>query len=168
MNAAWSYFWPCFAIGLVVGLLVGVFALHRWPKRKRNIALGSGAIAAIALALIWHGPLGGADRFAFRVERAAREALDYYELPKVTATLHRNPLSRVLILRGPADDFQRSELPRLFSQLPSVSRAQWGTSPAGTPLMAEGSAMAVLGFLVGLFLAYLIELHRRYNAQWNW
>ena len=28
--------------------------------------------------------------------------------------------------------------------------------------------IAVLGFLFGLLLAYLIELHRRYNAQWNW
>jgi 4-amino-4-deoxy-L-arabinose transferase-like glycosyltransferase len=168
MSVLWSYFWPCFAIGLVVGVLVGVFAFHRWPRRKRNLALGSGAIAAIALTLVWHGPLGGADRFASRVERAAREALDYYELPKVSATLHRNPLSRRLILSGPADDFQRSEVPRLFSQLPGVSRAQWGPSPAGAPLMLEGATVAVLGFLFGLFLAYLIELHRRYNSQWNW
>jgi hypothetical protein len=26
----------------------------------------------------------------------------------------------------------------------------------------------VLGFLFGLLLAYLIELRRRYNAQWTW
>ena len=123
MNVLWSYFWPCFAIGLVVGVLVGVFAFHRWPKRKRNLALGSGAIAAVALALVWHGPLGGADRFASRVERAADEALNYYEVPTIHASLHRGPLSRRLILAGTADDFQRSELPRLFSQLPGVSRA---------------------------------------------
>jgi hypothetical protein len=52
--------------------------------------------------------------------------------------------------------------------LPGVSKAQWGNDPGGTPLMVEGSAIAVLGFLFGLLLAYLIELHRRYNAQWNW
>ena len=34
--------------------------------------------------------------------------------------------------------------------------------------LVEGGAIAVLGFLFGLLLAYLIELHRRYNAQWNW
>jgi len=168
MNVLWSYFWPCFAIGLVVGVLVGVFAFHRWPKRKRNLALGSGAIATVALALVWHGPLGGADRFASRVERAADEALNYYEVPTIHASLHRGPLSRRLILAGTADDFQRSELPRLFSQLPGVSRAQWGTSPGGPPLMLEGTAVAILGFLFGLLLAYLIELHRRYNAQWKW
>jgi 4-amino-4-deoxy-L-arabinose transferase-like glycosyltransferase len=168
MNVLLSYFWPCFAVGLVVGVLVGVFAFHRWPRRKRNIALILGAIVSIALALTWHGPLGGADRFAFRVERAAREALDYYEVPKIHAALHRGPLSRRLILTGPSDDFQHSELPRLFSQLPGVAKAQWGTSPGGLPLMVEGSAVAVLGFLFGLLLAYLIELHRRYNAQWKW
>jgi hypothetical protein len=26
----------------------------------------------------------------------------------------------------------------------------------------------VVGFLFGLLVAYLIELRRRYNAQWNW
>jgi len=167
MNVLWSYFWPCFAIGLVIGVLVGVFAFHRWPRRKRNAALASGVLASVALTLIWHGPLGGADRLTFRVERAAREALDYYEVPKVHAALHRGPLSRRLILTGPSDDFQHSELPRLFNQLPGVTKAQWGTSP-GVPLMVEGSAIALLGFLFGLLLAYLIELHRRYNAQWNW
>ena len=76
---------------------------------------------------------------------------------------------RTLVLSGkPATDFQRTELVRLFSQLPGVGRAQWENSPAGTPLVVEGAAIAVLGFLFGLLLAYLIELHRRYNAQWNW
>jgi membrane associated rhomboid family serine protease len=36
------------------------------------------------------------------------------------------------------------------------------------PLIAEGAAGAVLGFLFGLLLAYLVELRRRYNAQYNW
>jgi len=168
MSVLWSYFWPCFAIGLVIGVLVGVFAFHRWPRRKRNVSLGLGTAAAIALTLIWHGPLGGAERFASQVERAAQTALKYYEVPKVHAALHRGPLSRRLILTGPSDDFQRGEIPRLFSQLPGVSKAQWGTSPGGVPLMVEGAAVAVLGFLFGLLLAYLIELHRRYNAQWSW
>lgn len=169
MNALWSYFWPCFAIGLVVGILVGVYAFHRWPTRKRTIALALGALVAIALTLAWHGPLGAADRFAAQVDRTARAGLDYYETPAIKGMLHRDPLSRTLVLTGtPATDFQRTELARLFSQLPGVSRAQWGNSPAGTPLMAEGAAVAVLGFLFGLLLAYLVDLHRRYNAQWNW
>jgi ABC-type lipoprotein release transport system permease subunit len=35
-------------------------------------------------------------------------------------------------------------------------------------LLVEGLFAAVLGFLLGLLLAYLVELRRRYNAQWNW
>jgi len=169
MSVLLPYFWPCFAIGLVVGVIVGVFAFHKWPRRKRNLALAIGVVFAIAIALVWHGPLGAADRLAAQVDRTARTGLNYYETPNIQGTLHRNPLSRTLVLTGtPATDFQRTELARLFSQLPGVSKAQWGNSPAGTPLMVEGAAIAVLGFLFGLLLAYLIELHRRHNAQWNW
>lgn len=169
MSVLMPYFWPCFAIGLVVGVIIGVFAFHKWPRRKRNFALGIGAVVAVALALVWHGPLGAADRFTIAVEKTARTGLNYYETSNIQGRLHRNPLSRTLVLTGkPATTFQRSELARLFSQLPGVSRAQWSNSPSGTPLMVEGAAIAVLGFLFGLLLAYLIELHRRYNAQWNW
>jgi hypothetical protein len=35
-------------------------------------------------------------------------------------------------------------------------------------LILEGTAVAIVGFLLGLVLAYLVELRRRYNAQWNW
>ena len=105
---------------------------------------------------------------AGHVERTAREALDYYEMPKVTAHLHRHPLTRTLVLSGAADDFQTSELARLLSQLPGVSGARWTETPSGPPLIAEAAAVSVLGFLFGLLLAYLVELRRRYNAQWNW
>jgi hypothetical protein len=35
-------------------------------------------------------------------------------------------------------------------------------------LIAEGGIAAILGFLLGLLVAYLMELRRRFNAQWNW
>ena len=63
MSVLMPYFWPCFSIGLVVGVIIGVFAFHKWPSRKRNIALGIGAVVAVCLAFVWHGPLGAADRF---------------------------------------------------------------------------------------------------------
>jgi len=166
MSLLFDYFWPAFAAGLVIGLLVGIYAFRR--RARRNAALAIGIVVTLGAAALWHGPLGAANRFTATVERQAREALVYYEMPKVTAHLHRAPLTRRLILTGKADDFQTSELARLFSQLPGVSSAQWTEAPAGPPLILEGTAAAILGFLLGLLLAYLIELRRRYNAQWNW
>ena len=184
MNALWSYFWPVFGAGLPVGAVAGLIAFRApkirsedqsaedstliadW-KRRRTLTLGIGLAASLAAAALWHGPLGGADRFSQKVDRIARQVLDYYEMTKVTGHLHRDPLSRRLDLSGPADDFQRSELVRLMSQLPGVSNAQW-SERGGAPLIVEGLGVSLLGFLIGLVLAYLVELRRRYNAQWNW
>jgi hypothetical protein len=118
--------------------------------------------------MLWHGPLGAADRLSTQVERIARQVLVDYEAPNgVTVHIHHGPLTRQLILSGPSNDFQRAETARLLSQIPGVSYATWAES-AGVPLIVEGAAVALLGFLSGLVLAYLAELRRRYNAQWNW
>ena len=98
MNALWSYFWPLLAAGLVIGAIAGSFGFRRRGRSAK--ALAAGIAASIAAAALWHGPLGAADRFTARVERGARQALDYYEMTKVTAHLHRAPLTRTLILRG--------------------------------------------------------------------
>jgi hypothetical protein len=166
MNALWSYFWPAFAIGLLIGVLTGIFAFRRSAKRVALLAAGS--LLAIAAATLWHGPLGAADRFTIGVERIARQALVDYDAPAgITAQIQHGPLTRELILSGPANDFQRAEAARLLSQIPGVSRAVW-TPRVSVPLIVEGAAVGVAGFLLGLLLAYLVELRRRYNAQWNW
>jgi hypothetical protein len=184
MNVLWTYFWPIFAAGLVCGVIGGTIGFrlrivrtkdrphepifHRPPNRRRNLVLIGGAAASIALAMLWHGPFGAADRFTAEVERSARQTLDFYEMSEISAHLHHGPLTRTLVLTGPADDFQTSELVRIMSQLPGVSSARWSSSGGGPPLIAEAAAVAVLGFLFGLLLAYLVELRRRYNAQWTW
>jgi len=165
MSFLWSYFWPCFAVGLLVGGLIGTIAFRH--RSRRNAALAVGIFLSLFLAGLWHGPLGAADRFRVQVEHDARAVLDHYEMTQVTAHLHRGPLSRRLVLTGPADDFQTTELVRLMGELPGVSSAQW-TNDTGVPLIAEGLAVAMIGFLFGLALAYLNELRRSHNAQWNW
>ena len=89
-------------------------------------------------------------------------------MPQVQARLHRGPLSRRLVLTGQADDFQREELVRIMSEVPGVSTATWDKSAAGIPLIVEAALAALAGFLIGLLLAYVAELRRRYNAQWKW
>lgn len=165
MSPLWDYVWPLLVAGLVIGAVAATIGFRRG---RWKLAIAVGFVVTIGAAALWHGPLGAADRFAGRVDRMARESLDYYEMTAVTAQLHRGPLTRRLILTGPADDFQRGELVRLFSQVPGVSGATWRHEPGGLPLIAEGALAAILGFLVGAGLAYLMELRRRYNAQWNW
>jgi len=166
MNPLWSYFWPLFTAGLVLGAIAGLVGFRRKGKTAAPLAIG--AAAALTAAALWHGPLGAADRLTTRVERNARQVLDYYEMSKVSAQLHRDPLTRTLVLSGPADDFQTSELVRVMSQLPGVGNARWTDKPGRPPLIAEAGTIAMLGFLFGLLLAYLVELRRRYNAQWTW
>lgn len=164
MNAFWAYFWPIFALGLILGGVGGLFWLHR----HRPLFLVIAAVLTLAGAAIWHGPLGAADRLAASVDSAAGAALVDWEMSQVQAHLHRAPLTRRLMLSGPADDFQRGQLVVILSQIPGVSRATWSADEAGPPLIVEALLDSVAGFLVGLLLAYLIELRRRYNAQWKW
>ncbi len=164
MNTLWAYFWPVLSTGLLAGGLGGLFGF----RRQRRLPLIIAGLVALAAAALWHGPLGAANRLTTTIERQARQALDHYEMTKVTAHLHRSPLTRRLVLSGPADDFQTSELARLLSQLPGVSGVRWSDRGGGFPLVAEGELAAMLGFLGGLLIAYLIELRRRYNAEWTW
>ena len=36
------------------------------------------------------------------------------------------------------------------------------------PLFVEAFAVALVSFIAGLVLAYLVELRRRSNAEWKW
>ncbi len=166
MNALWSYFWPALGLGMVAGIIAGSIAYRR--RKARVIALVAGLASAIGLAALWHGPAGGANRFSTSVERGIRQTLTYYEMTQVTGQLHHDPLTRRVLLSGEADDFQRSELVRLMNQVPGVSGTAWSSDGGGLPLVVEGGLVAVLGFLFGLLLAYLVELRRRYNSQWKW
>lgn len=90
-----------------------------------------GIAASLASTALWHGPLGAGERMAARAEITARRTLDYYELPMIQARMERHPMSRRIILSGPADDFQRSELVRIMDQIPGVLDAAW--DPASLP-----------------------------------
>jgi hypothetical protein len=90
-----------------------------------------GVAATLGSTALWHGPLGAGERLAARAETTARRTLDYYDLPMIQARMERGPLSRRLILSGPADDFQRSELVRILDDVPGVLDVRW--DPASLP-----------------------------------
>lgn len=92
---------------------------------KRATILIGGFAATLGVGALWHGPLGAGERFAAKVEHAARATLDSYEMTSVEARLQRHPLQRRLLLSGPADDFQRREIVRLLETIPGVSEARW-------------------------------------------
>ncbi len=102
---------------------------------NRAVIFLAGIAATLAFAGLWHGPLGAGERLATRAEKIARATLDYNELPAVSARLARDPLTRVIILSGPADAFQRSELVRIMGKVPGVEAARW--DPASLPQEAR-------------------------------
>src|SRR6186997_456211 len=95
---------------------------------NRTSILAIGIATAIGATWIWHGPLGAGDRFAAGVEGRARAMLDHYEMVHVQARLERGPLTRRVILSGPADDFQRREIKRMVEAQPGVAEAAWSPS----------------------------------------
>ena len=135
--------------------------------RKRTTFL-AGVAATLAIGALWHGPLGAGGRMGARVEAEARQMLVDWEMTAVSARVENAPLARQIVLDGPADDFQRSELKRLVKLLPSVSGARWANEPrrASVPLIIEAELAALAGFLIGLLIAYLGELRRR-SRQWD-
>jgi hypothetical protein len=90
-----------------------------------------GLATVIGFTALWHGPLGAGDRLAQVSEASARQTLDAYEMPMIQAKMQRGPLSRRLILSGPADDFQRAELVRILDETPGVLEVRW--DPASLP-----------------------------------
>lgn len=137
---------------------------------KRNTALGIGIAATLAAAFLWHGPGGAGERFAGSIDRTMRTTLDHYEMQPVTARLQRGPLTRRLMLDGPADDFQRSEIKRIGLDVPGVSAAHWAgpRSPSfALPMLAEVMLMALACFAIGVVLAYIAALRRRSREAYS-
>lgn len=92
---------------------------------NRRILLLAGVAATVAFSALWHGPFGAGDRLAGEAETSARATLVKYELPMIQARMQRGPLARRLVLSGPADDFQRSELVRILDEAPGVLEVRW-------------------------------------------
>ncbi len=168
MTVLTDYFWPGVAIALALGAIANTIVFRKPGAATRRWRwLGGCYLFALAAMAIWSGPLGAADRLAKSIETTARTTMDDFEMTQVSATLQRAPLTRRLVLTGPVDDFQARELVRVISAVPGAHDATW-IKGRYLPLLAEAALLQLVGFLLGMLLAYLVEAHRRYNAQWNW
>ena len=98
-------------------------------KRRHFLLIGIAAV--LATGALWHGPLGASERLVRQAEASARRTLDRYEMPMIQARMQRDPISRRLILSGPADAFQRGELVRILDETPGVLEVRW--DPASLP-----------------------------------
>ncbi|WP_114227294.1 MULTISPECIES: hypothetical protein [Sphingomonas] len=95
-----------------------------------------GAVATLAVAELFHGPLGASARLKADIEGHAQRLLTANDMTQIQAHLADTPLSRTLILSGPADDFQRGLLAEGMAALPGVAKVEWdpGSLPVETKL----------------------------------
>jgi len=168
MSLLWDLYWPVVVAAAVAGVIAGAFGFRR--KRRGRRALAAGLAVILAAAWLWHGPLGAGSKFASAAERQTRQVLVDFEMAPVQAVVERSPVTRTLVLNGPADDFQRAELVRILNDVVGIGAVHWTDRPAPfmLPLLLEVELAALLGFGFGLLLAFLLELRRRSNAQWSW
>ena len=123
-----------------------------------------GLAAVLLLAWLHHGPLGNGQRFVDRLESGARAAIVQSELPGISVTMQRDPLARVAILAGPANDFQRNGmgsqkgLTQMVDDVPGMAMARWADEPQSgfvLPLLAESCLIALVAYAISLALAWL-------------
>ena len=130
---------------------------------KRFATLGLGLVATLAATLLWHGPGGAGGRLGRSLDHIERAMLDHAEMQMVGSRIQHDPLTRRIILDGPADDFQRSELKRMSEELPGIATAHWTgfvDPDRQLPLLAEVALMALACFAAGVILAYVAALRR--------
>ena len=130
---------------------------------RSNHALAIGFAATAASAVLWHGPGGAGERFATRSDHDVRRMLDYFEMQQVDGHIQRHPIARRILYKGPADEFQRTELVRIGESLPGIGEARWSPAKPLTyplPLIVEALAMALGSFLAGITIAYVASFGR--------
>lgn len=129
-----------------------------------------GLIAVALMTWVSHGPLGNGERLIDDLERRARATVAETQLPGIDVRLGRDPLSRVATLSGTADSFQREGQGSLkgindrVAQVPGISGITWTDEPSEErmiPLLAESLALTILGYLVGLAIAWVFWGRKR-------
>lgn len=96
-----------------------------------------GLAATVASAWIFHGPAGNGQRLIDGLNAQVQPLVAKQELPTVSASFGRDPLTRDLRLRGEANGFQRGRFVEILqeAQIPGVRSVGW--DPASRPVAEE-------------------------------
>ena len=146
MNPWWSYFWPIIGIGLACGMVAGAIGFRR--AGPAQCGGGGRRLAALAGAVLWHGPFEGANRFTEQVERmCAPDARQLRDDAGDRAAAPRAP--------HPAADpcpvrptiFSAASWCASWAACPGSAAAAGPTAGGGLPLIAEGAIAALAAFL---------------------
>ena len=104
-----------------------------------------GLAAAFALGWLAYAPLGQGEAFADQLDSDLQRVLGAIEVPGVTGSVQRDPLTRTALLSGPANCFQRrgdasfegerdGTFPGLDQRVltvPGLARLEWTNPPPG-------------------------------------
>lgn len=155
--------------------------MSRWLKLLIGLA------ASLLAAWLSYGPLGRGAAFIDRLEADAKAVVERVKtenrLPGVAVRMSREPLARMAILSGPANDLQRcgtvifsgpdagctpreQDVPGLngrVGDVPGMAGVLWVDEPSRriVPLLAECLALAALAWLIGLGIGWLVFRPRR-------
>ena len=136
-----------------------------WP-----VKLLAGLVAVLIMGWAWHGPAGRGEAFAAALDAQARAAIAPIGLPGIQVRMARDPIRRVAIMSGPADDIQRegmgSEmgLSDYVRAVPGVGGVHWADTPGGPgglPLLVETWLLLAIAYLLGFGLGALVFGRRR-------
>jgi hypothetical protein len=128
----------------------------KWP-----VKLLVGMVAIMLLGWVWHGPAGRGEAFAAALDAQARAAIDPIGIPGIRVRMARDPIRRVAIMSGPADDIQREGLGSEMGlsdyvrAVPGIAGVHWTDAPGGPgglPLLAETWILHILAYALGLGL----------------
>ncbi|HEY1605391.1 MAG TPA: hypothetical protein VGF77_07305 [Allosphingosinicella sp.] len=137
----------------------------KWP-----VKLLIGFAATLLMGWIWHGPAGQGEAFAETLESQARAAIAPIEIPNIQVHMARDPLRRVALMSGPADNVQRegmgSEwgLSDYVRNVPGISAVHWTDArggPGGLPMLVETWLLVTLAYAVGLGLGAILFGRRK-------
>jgi hypothetical protein len=136
----------------------------------RPVKIAIGLLAVLLMGWIFHGPAGRGAAFVDGLEAEARTAVAQAELPGIEVRMKRDPLSRVALLSGPANDLQREGLgsqPGLndyVRAVPGIASVHWDDEKGGAgglPLLAESELLVAIAYLIGLGLGALFFGRRK-------